>query len=339
MSRGMSSAQSGACAASRADRAAPTMATWLTLSGVVLVSNGPSLFVVEFCPVPGTFPRVRTGKLRHVVKAQPVRGPLTRELKDLRSPVRRFLSDRFTSGFPDVQRRYRQTSPSLVVPPAPRGEASPATIGTAADWLLRFLVHPSPGMVLPTAGAHHCRPAGLDPVPALAEIAGSLGVPLAVPSQAREVPTFTGPVPGSPASPEHLARACWAFALLTEVFRAGPVVLETGPLGRLSGQPSADALLDLAPAAGLSQLAQFRAVFEQSLLPQLATRPGLWAVGPTFAGSQLMKADADLIAGGLLLDLKTSAKFSLPAQDMLQVIGYALLDFDDEFGDDGAGNL
>jgi hypothetical protein len=65
------------------------------------------------------------------------------------------------------------------------------------------------------------------------------------------------------------------------------------------------------------------------LIPQLATRRGLWAIGPTFVGSQLIKADADLVAGGLLLDLKTSSKESLAATDLFQVIGYALLDFDD----------
>lgn len=35
-------------------------------------------------------------------------------------------------------------------------------------------------------------------------------------------PAFAGPVPGNGADPEHLARACWALALFTEVFRAGP---------------------------------------------------------------------------------------------------------------------
>jgi hypothetical protein len=52
----------------------------------------------------------------------------------------------------------------------------------------------------------------------------------------------------------------------------------------------------------------------------------------------LIKADADLIAAGLLLDLKTSAKKpSLAIKDILQVIGYALLDFDDEYHIDTLG--
>jgi hypothetical protein len=41
----------------------------------------------------------------------------------------------------------------------------------------------------------------------------------------------------------------------------------------------------------------------------------------------LIKADADLIAAGLLLDLKTDSKLSLGVTTMFQVIGYALLDW------------
>jgi hypothetical protein len=79
-------------------------------------------------------------------------------------------------------------------------------------------------------------------------------------------------------------------------------------------------------------------VYETVLIPQLAARPGLWALGPTFTGSELMNADADLIAGGLLIDLKTSArKHSLALVELYQIIGYALLDFDDEYHIEAVG--
>lgn len=79
-------------------------------------------------------------------------------------------------------------------------------------------------------------------------------------------------------------------------------------------------------------------MFSDTLIPQLAARTGTWALGPTFTGSALIKADADLIAAGLLIDLKTSAKKpSLGVTDLLQVIGYALLDFDDEYRVDALG--
>jgi hypothetical protein len=73
---------------------------------------------------------------------RPIRGPLTAAIADVRSPVRQFLSDRFTSGLRDLQRRYRQGAPPLAIPAAPPAEANPGTVGTATDWLLRFLLHP-----------------------------------------------------------------------------------------------------------------------------------------------------------------------------------------------------
>lgn len=63
-------------------------------------------------------------------------------------------------------------------------------------------------------------------------------------------------------------------------------------------------------------------------------------MGPTFAGSRLIRADADLIAAGLLIELKTnlgsrradgSRQASLDGQTVLQLLGYILLDLPDEF--------
>jgi hypothetical protein len=166
--------------------------------------------------------------------------------------------------------------------------------------------------------------------PAFIQIAKFLGLEL--PKAPGHVQVFTGPRPGSTVEAELLARSCWALALLSEVYRGGPPVVMGGPLAQFRGRKAAGRdLLALCPPAGLDQLAQFRQVFETTLIPQLATRPGLWAIGPTFTGSQLIKADADLVAGGLLLDLKTSSKLSLAVTDLFQVIGYALLDFEDAY--------
>lgn len=52
----------------------------------------------------------------------------------------------------EVQRNYRAAPPRLTVHPAAPGAANPGTIGTAADWLLRFLMHPQPDLHLPLAG-------------------------------------------------------------------------------------------------------------------------------------------------------------------------------------------
>jgi hypothetical protein len=253
-------------------------------------------------------------------------GPLTAELKAKNSPVRQFFDERFTSGLRDVQRRYRQAAPSLVVPSADRQDANPGTVGTAADWLLRFMLHPRPSLALAALGANLCgRRSGMPD--ALMELAVSLGYGHDLTGE--DGIDFAGPTGGNEADPTYVASACWALALLTEVYR-NPMVMMRGPLERFQyHRPSASQLLDLTPAAAFGQLAAFREVFETVLLPELACGPGHWALGPAFSGSALIKADADLITAGLLLDLKTDSRFSLGVTVLFQVIGYALLDFND----------
>lgn len=259
-----------------------------------------------------------------------VLGPLTPELDKRDSPVRQFFDERFTSGPRDVQRRYRQAAPSLVVPSVDRQDANPGTVGTAADWLLRFLLHPRPSLALAVAGANLCgRRFGMPD--ALAEFAASLGYGHDALSGAVST-DFAGPTSGNDADPDHMARACWALALLTEMYR-NPFAAMKGPLECFRHhRPSASQLLELAPPAALSQLAAFREVFETALLPKLARRPGRWILGPVFTGSALIKSDADLITAGLLLDLKTDSRFSLGVIVLFQVVAYALLDFDDAYG-------
>ncbi len=193
------------------------------------------------------------------------------------------------------------------------------------------MLHPAPSLELAITGAGFF---GLRSamMATLAEIAGSLGMSSVAATQTTSS-GFEGPRRGSDTDPELLARACWALSLLTEVFRAGPVAAASGPLSRfLERRASAAELLALAPTAALDQLAAFRHVYETTLIPVLAIRPGRWYLGPTFTGSRLVKADADLIAAGLLVDLKTAAaRPSLGVKEAFQVIGYALLDFDDAY--------
>ena len=75
-----------------------------------------------------------------------------------------------------------------------------------------------------------------------------------------------------------------------------------------------------------------RGVMESALLPAIASRHGLWAIGPVFAGSEIMPGDADLVAGGLLIELKTTSKKpSLGVTDLWQILGYVFMDYVDEF--------
>lgn len=273
---------------------------------------------------------------RHVI-----RGPLTREIDIIDSPVRRFFDDRFTTGLKAVQREFRQAAPSVVVPSVAQAEANPGTVGGAADWLLRFMLCPAPNVHLASAGAARISPGMMTGVAEVAEMLGVTDLPGSLSMGGSPVSglvhTFTGPVAGSSVDPELLARGCWVLALATEAVRSSQAAA-LGPLARLPDKPGlADELMALIPPAGLDQLARFRRVFETALIPRIASRRGTWALGPTFAGSSLLHADADLIAAGLLIDLKTSVKVTLAVKDLFQIIGYALLDFDDAYRLDSIG--
>ena len=248
-------------------------------------------------------------------------------IRDRGSPVHEYLSGRYGAGLRGVQRGYRRSAPELAVPP--RGGPA-GTVATAADWLLRFLLHPAPDLDLVLAGARACGRAGLDVQDAVAALTRRLGLP--GPLAPAPVRWFTGPAAGSAAEPGLLARACWSFALLTEAYRAGPRILRrSSPLGRLRGQAvSDDDLLALAPGNALAELAGLRAVFGGRLLPALAARPGRWALGPVFAAGPLT-ADADLVASGLLLRLKVTVNRGLAADEVFGLVGCALLDAGDEY--------
>ena len=139
-----------------------------------------------------------------------IRGPLTYELAQKDSPVRQFFDGRLVSGLKEVQADYRAAAGPVLVPGVPREVADAGTIGTAADWMMRFLVHPAPSLRLAAQGASLC---GM--LPALQELAFMLGFRDSGTGQ------FTGPGQGTGTEPGLLYRACWGLALLTEGPAAG----------------------------------------------------------------------------------------------------------------------
>lgn len=264
---------------------------------------------------------------------RPRRDGLSAHLARARSPVRQFFDSRFTTGLRDVQRRYRKAAPALVIPVADRQRVNPGTLEIAADWLLGFLLCPAPSLSVAVAGSYRCGPrSGM--FGALTEIAGVLGLSLrAVTGTDRS--GFSGPAAGNNADPEFLVSVCWILALLTEAFHEGqvlgpPQTAPAGPLGHFwDRRASGGDLLGLEPPGALDQLAAFRHVAEETLVPQLTTRRGHWYVRPKSSLSWYTFT-ADLIAAGLLIDFETSArKPSLDRDELFHLIGYALLGHDD----------
>lgn len=159
-----------------------------------------------------------------------------------------------------------------------------------------------------------------------------------------------GPPPPRPAAPagghraaaldaDRLARACWALALFTEVRRRSGLVAGS-PLALLDPAASLEELLALPSADEIADLLALADAARRELVPALAARGGRVRVGPTFAGSLDLAADADLIAGGLLLELKVNLgdprsdgrrRCSLGRQTLYELLGYLLLDYDDAY--------
>ncbi|MCK2245206.1 MULTISPECIES: hypothetical protein [unclassified Crossiella] len=264
---------------------------------------------------------------------------LTEALKQPGSPLKGFFADLFPNT-KTVFQRYKDSVGALVVPASTEAlGGGMGTVGGAFDWLVDFLLCPHPDLHLPAVGAGRC---GHRMPRALAELAGILAT--RAPSEDTRggqdrVSEFDGPHAGTAVDPELLARGCWALALLTELGRG--VAIERSPLAAVDPTTvTGHHLLDMASSVALDQLAALRRQAEAVLLPALAGYVGRWAISPTFDGSVLLNADADLIAAGTLVEIKTllgskrkdgSRYATLDSQTLFQMIGYVLLDFQDAF--------
>lgn len=200
---------------------------------------------------------------------------LTYELDQPGSPARtavdRLLAN--AAGVRDLQRDYRDAIGDLLV--GSRG-GNAGTIGTAFDLMLRYMVDPSPDLRMAAHGAHKLGESGFR---ALLEIVagtgGSVSGPVSTAGVAAD-PVYI-PIPELTIELGELARACWAMALLVEVYRRGGIA-PGSPLESLgSFMPiTPDQLLALATTDDVVELVELAALARVNLLPELATCPTPW---------------------------------------------------------------
>lgn len=126
-----------------------------------------------------------------------------------------------------------------------------------------------------------------------------------------------------------LDRHCLVLALLDQVYRVGlrpgsPLMAEPWPR-------SADQLLAIARNEWLDDLREMAWLFDECAGREgLAGRPTV--LNPTFEGSGDMSgADADLIVGDCLIEIKSTIQLKLRDPVLLQLLGYVLLDYFDEY--------
>jgi hypothetical protein len=252
---------------------------------------------------------------------------LTHEIKDPASPVTLWLHATFPS-CKEIQSAYRAAAGTAQV--LPSAAVATGTQGAAIDWWLRFLAAPAVPVDLALAGLRTrrapCVKAGLE---LLAQL-GALGRGRVV----RPVQPGSASLAGQ--SDEWWARTCYALALMVELFRAAAV--EGSRLMRLDADSGASDLLELANADEVADLIAMRDLARRRLLPHLPAGPV--ATGMTFDGSADLNADADLIAGGVLVDFKAgqgrpradgARAMSLARTELDQLLGYVLMDYTDTY--------
>jgi hypothetical protein len=123
-----------------------------------------------------------------------------------------------------------------------------------------------------------------------------------------------------------LSKYCFVLALFEEVYRS--TRWEGGPLGVPSPKGSIEELLAIPGPAVIDDVCQLSSLFYDQFHGLLA-RPHI--LNPTFKGSgDVGGADADLIVDGCLIDIKTSISPTIESEWLRQIVGYALLDYDDE---------
>lgn len=258
---------------------------------------------------------------------------MTYEVKDVRSPVAVWLRTTFPAA-KEVQAEFRLAAgPQRVVMPA---GVAPGTQGAAIDFWLRMLVDPNPSIALPLmgllSGRVPCMRAGRE---LLADLAAG-DTPRRVADGGVEL--RMRPAGFAERGDEWWARVCYALALLVELYRAPSV--EHSRLMRLTESSGATDLLALATEAEVTDLVAMRDLAVERLLPGLP--PGTVTTGMTFDGSADLNADADLIAGGMLVDFKAgqggkprtdgTRAAALARTDLDQLLGYTLMDYSNRYG-------
>ncbi len=263
---------------------------------------------------------------------------LTSELKDTESPLSAFMAAEFprVREFAAAFRAVRPDDAEALPPPAAAGtRVAWGTLNAAIDHRLRYAF--SDSRALPETVEHGItgasRLAGPGARAALRRTGADLGVLLEELITVEQPAARAQPLVLPAAAEARLARFCYAMTWFEEVYRTRRLWPGT-PLGDAGPGLTVEELLAVVPAYAVEDLVTQAQLASKALGGLRAACPAAQVhAGPDFAGSpDVGGADADLIVGGLLIDVKgTVTPSRLRKPEFYQLLGYALLDYDDEY--------
>jgi len=270
---------------------------------------------------------------------------LTSELDNPASRISVFMDQAFPASDSVVEQIARGLPAAMARPERGHHQANSwQMIGTAIDYRLRLAfaanaVAHSPafaaGMMCARARAESDHDPDGDTYRKIAELGHDLMLRLKSVTRAndpsnRSKPLFVGGTAG-----EELCRLCYAAAWYDALSRSGDLDDDrTKVLGFVAvNSPALDNMLDAVPHAAVANMIELLRYAAGSELGELRAKAQAIVPGPCFAGSaDVNGADADFIVDDLLLEIKTHRNPTNYLRESLrQLLGYMLLDYDDEF--------
>ncbi|GEK85171.1 hypothetical protein GCM10007198_19350 [Microbacterium aerolatum] len=222
----------------------------------------------------------------------------------------------------ELRRLVRAAAGDIIVHP---GDANAGTVGTAFDILSGFLLIDDYVPLNPPT-SHVWRP-----------VYGLI---------AQRLTEYAHEDKAGRATDDDFYRYIWVLAELASIVRGGHANPDSALEKAVRDAAGIDALLGITPDDGIRQLRELEAVAAEHLYPHL--EPARKAPVAFPAVRDLVQAEADIIAGDMLLDFKsgtsaphqtTGARAFFPTSaDIYQILGYALMDDpDDGYGINAVG--
>jgi hypothetical protein len=130
-----------------------------------------------------------------------------------------------------------------------------------------------------------------------------------------------------------LCRLCFVAAYYEDIYRTGEI-RRYSMLADATPTTTLDDLTAAVPGYAIDDIGRQMKLAEEPFAPFRALPAKARICGPDFRGSQdIGGADADFILGGLLLDCKAAIQpRRLGRDEIYQLAGYLLLDYDDQYG-------